>query len=65
GRVLEGPYTGRRTARSRGAADFRSFLLAERGQQVRWARPFVLLGQIIAPASGICALITLPDDSPW
>lgn len=65
GRVLEGPYTGRRSARSRGAADFRSFLFAERGQQVRWARPFVLLGQIIAPASGICALITLPDDSPW
>lgn len=65
GRVLEGPYTGRGTARSRGAADFRSFLSAERGQQVRWARPFVLLGQIIAPASGICALITMPDDSPW
>lgn len=65
GRVLEGPYTGRRTAHSRGAAGFRSFLSAERGQKVRWARPFVLLGQIIAPASGICALITLPDDSPW
>lgn len=65
GRVLEGPYTGRRTTHSRGAAGFRSFLSAERGQKVRWARPFVLLGQIIAPASGICALITLPDDSPW
>ena len=65
GRVLEGPAAAARPYHSRGAAGFRSFLSAARGQQVHWARPFSLLGQIIAPASGVCALITLPDDSPW